>query len=134
MSTSFKCHHFNIYIETDLEASGQRCSLRQVKYYQKIFCKPRLHFVKQNDPSSHTLCASTSTYLLWRYIKKGGIVQYYLVIGNGRYISYYQGPAHAKQSTITLLESCGVVHGTRTARIILTPVHRKPRGISNFTP
>lgn len=59
----------------------------QVKHYQKYLQDTAL--CKQKGPSSHTYCAQVHSLNYYEDIlKKGGIVQYYLVIGNGRYITY----------------------------------------------
>lgn len=67
----------------------------------KIFAVDRCTLYKQNG-TRHVLTYIVRQYihltLLWRYIKKGGIFQYYLVIGNGRYDTTSEGAEHAKQS------------------------------------
>lgn len=66
----------------------ERCDEVKVKHYQKYLQSTAALCQNKRvlDTSSHTLCASTITYHYYEDIfKKGGIFQYYLFIGNGRY-------------------------------------------------
>lgn len=54
------------------------------KILPKIFAGDAALCQNITGPSSHTYCAQVHSLNYYEDIKKGGIVQYYLVIGNGR--------------------------------------------------